>query len=181
MSSESDPVLSPEAVNNRVTALATKIDNLVDELNEEREQRRELEERLEEKDERIHQLEERIARLESRTDLLDLVEHADQTDGRQRSIALIQHLKRKAESNERSGRAPVASVNRDRAEEALHHPNVHRTTIHSDMRRAERIVGDEGVLTYDGDDEARLKLNLENGDLPSAAIAEDQVVEEVDR
>lgn len=163
--------MTVEAVNNRVTALATKLDNLEDELAEERSRREQLEAKLAQREERIDELECRLAAVDDRTDLLDLVEHADDTSGKQRSLALIQHLKRKAEQRTDDDTDAVAAVTRDRAEEVLHHPDVHRTTIYDDMRRAVRLVGDEDILSYDDAGERRLKLNLEAGALPTEVLA----------
>lgn len=116
---------------------------------------------LERKEERIIELEQefrdRIEELEERTDMLRLVEQADAADGKQRSQALLQHLKRKAQSRQRDGHDPVAVIDAEAAEEALHHPDVHRTTIYSDMERVERLIGDKQACRYK-DGELRLDL-----------------------
>lgn len=115
--------------------------------------------------ERNAALEERVEAVEARTDLLDLVESSDEMDGMERSVALLQHLQKKAEQEERRGRMASAAVDKDAAEEALHHPDIDRTTIYSDMRRCERLVDDDDVCYYEGDPTARLVLNLEAADV----------------
>lgn len=149
MSDGVDPV---QVLENRMDAHRTKMDNLESELEAERQRRRELEAKLEEGEQWRNQIERELAELDARTDLLDLVEAADNVDGRQRSVALLQHLKRQAESSNDS-----AAVDREAAESALHHPDVDRTTIYDDMRRAARLVGDEAVCRYD---EGKLRLDL---------------------
>lgn len=136
-----------------------------------------LEESVAERDRRIAELEgtiqrqaSRVNELDARTDMLQLVECSDSLDGRQRSIALIQHLKKAAEKKRKRGNKAHASVNREQAEEALHHPDVDRTTIYTDMKRAARLVGDNTVLSYESTTGggSRLELNLENGELPAS-------------
>lgn len=128
-----------------------------------------LEELVNVKDNRIKELEDRIQELEGRTDLLRLVENSDELEGEQRSAALLQHLHKKATNT--SG-PDKAAITRDRAEEVLHYPDIHRTTFISDMERCVRLVGDEGVCWYEGRDkgpsrDARLVLDLEGGELPN--------------
>jgi predicted nucleic acid-binding Zn-ribbon protein len=133
-----------------------KLDNRIDELEAE----------LCDRNDRIQELENRVDVLEARTDLLSLVESSDEMDGMQRSVALLQQLQRKAEQEARRGRTESAAIDRDAAEEALHHPNLDRTTYYKDMRRAVRLVDDEAVCYYE-DGEGRLVLNLEYGDVPA--------------
>lgn len=142
-----------------------RIDDLHDDLADERDARRALEAENQE-------LREEIERLDARTDLLRLVEDSDDMTGEQRSVALLQHLRRAAEHERDRGRAAKASVNREEAEEALHYPDVDRTTIYDDLRRAVRLVGNEDVVTYvsDSGGESRLRLNLEAGDLPKDVV-----------
>lgn len=102
-------------------------------------------------------LQEQLDELHERTDLLRLVKSADKTDAEQRSGALLQHLQRKAEHN-----GGKAALDHDAAEEALHYPNVDRTAIYQDMRRAAALVGDESVCWYDN---GVLKLDLEEGSI----------------
>lgn len=156
----------------RVDALSTQLTGVREELHSEREERRDLERQLEERDERISNLEAEIARLDARTDLLRLVENADEMDAKQRSTALVQHLHSKAKARERRDERPAAAVNRDEAEEALRFPAVERTTIYRDMERAERLVGDKAVLEYaDGE----LVLDLEAGSLPGRFASDGEV------
>lgn len=143
------------------------IDELEAELQEERVER----ERLEEENK---QLRERLDELDARTDLLSVVQNSDEMTGRQRSLTLIQHLKEQAETqDERTGDAK-ASLTREQAESALQYPDVDRTTIYDDMRRAERLVGDKSVLQYRSASggESRLELNLDAGNLPGDVVAE---------
>lgn len=144
------------------------LDNAWDNITELRKEKNELQKELQERDDRIDRLEDKIARLDARTDLLELVESANELDAEQRSTALIQHLKQAAErQRDREGEA-MASVTPSEAEAALHHPDVDRTTIYTDMQRAVRLVGNENVLWYEnnGYGNTRLKLNLEAGELP---------------
>lgn len=127
----------------------------------------ELEDLADAKDDRIEELETRVQELESRTDMLRLVEDSDQLDGEQRSAALLQHLHKKATNTSGADRA---AITRDRAEEVLHYPDIHRTTYISDMERCVRLVGDVDVCWYEGRDEgpsrdARLILDLEGGEM----------------
>lgn len=127
----------------------------------------ELEEESREKNQRIADLEDTVEVLEARTDLLDLVEDSDEMDGMQRSVTLLQHLQKKAETEARRGRTRSAALDKSAAEEALHHPDIDRTTYYSDFRRSVRLVGDESVCYYESEPKARLVLNLENGDVPA--------------
>lgn len=154
------------AVQNRMDALKIKIGQVQDELEAEREAREELEAALEERDRRLDALEEQLAAIDQRTDLLDFARQADEASGRQRSIALLLDLKSEAEA---SDGPDTHSFDRDAAERALRRPDVDRTTIYDDMRRAARIVGDEDVCAYaDG----VLRLNLDQGELPSEVLAQ---------
>ncbi|SNZ18368.1 hypothetical protein SAMN06269185_3349 [Natronoarchaeum philippinense] len=144
------------------------IDDLQEELVEEREERRRLEKENEE-------LQAEIERLDARTDLLRLVEESDKMTGKQRSVALIQNLRRAAKKERDRGREAKASVNREEAETALQHPDVDRTTIYTDMSRAARLVDNEDVLKYKSSSGggSRLKLNLEAGELPNEIVGKD--------
>lgn len=126
----------------------------------------ELRQQNEQQDYRFGSLEESLQRLDERTTLLNLVESSDQLDGRQRSIVLIQHLRKKALRRQDRGDPPLAEIDRDGAEEALQFPDVDRTTIYDDMRRAARLVDNEAVVWYDATgSRARLRINLDRGDL----------------
>lgn len=127
----------------------------------------ELREELQARDERIDELEaelaavrEEVADLQDRTDLLRLLDSADAADAQQRRVALIQHLDRKA------GDEGVARIDREGAEDALHHPDLHRTTFLKDMEEAAGLIEGD-VLRYDGDEPATLTLDRTVGDLPS--------------
>jgi len=137
------------------------IDDLEEQLEEEREERR----RLEEENEKLRG---EIERLDARTDLLSLVENSDEMTAKQRRVTLIQHLKKAAVRERERGRDAKASVNKDEAEAALRYPNIDRTTIYDDLREAPSLVGEKSVLWYESSSggESRLKLNLEKGDLP---------------
>jgi len=145
-------------------AMLARLDNRIDELEDGQRELREKNQDLREANKRLRG---RIAELEKRTDLLDLVQQSDEMDGMQRSVALLQHLRRKAGQEGERGRTTSAAVDREAAMEALHHPTVDRTTIYDDFRRCERLVGDTDVCHYDGGQDARLVLNLENGDVPA--------------
>lgn len=157
-----------EVLERRLEAHSKQFDGLHEELKEERDRRRQLEEELEEEKERTQGLRDEIAQLDSRTDLLELVQTTDEMDSRQRATVLIQHLHRAAQKQRNRGMPAKSSVNRNEADRALQYPDVDRTTIYRDMERAADLVGDESVLWYEGgsDSEARLKLDLEAGDVP---------------
>lgn len=163
------PPLTVETVARRLDALSTQTENLREGLREAREDRAELREEVESLRSENAELRSELERLDARTDLLELVESADSMDADQRATTLVQHLQRAAERQRERGGLARASVNRKEAEAALHHPDVDRTTIYDDMRRAVRFVGNEDVLWYESDTggESRLKLDLEDGELPS--------------
>lgn len=144
-----------------------EIDELHDALQEGREERHRLEEEN-------NDLRDQVEELQARTDLLRLVQSSDDLNGKGRSVALIQHLRRAAKRQRERGRDPKASVNREEAESALHHPDVARTTIYDDMRRAARLVGNEDMLKYSSSSGggSQLKLNLEAGNLPSEVVGQ---------
>jgi hypothetical protein len=111
-----------------------------------------IESRLDNFDERLGQLEETVDDLEARTDMLQVVDDADQMEAEQRSTALLQHMHNKIQSN---GIERVF-LTRDDAEAALHHPDLDRTTIYTDMERCERLVGDTDVCWYEKAAESRV-------------------------
>lgn len=98
--------------------------------------REELEAERQARQEAIAALRERISDVEAWTDMRRLVERVDGATGKQRSMALVQHLQRKAVQNERNGKRPRARLNKESAEEALHHPDIGRTQVYKDMQRA---------------------------------------------
>lgn len=166
MSSETVQLLAddPEKLASHVEEIHDSIQDLWDKIDQ-------LEQKDEETQAAIDRLENELKRLDSRTDLLELVDQADELNSEQRSIALIQHLKRAAERKRERGRPAKAAVDRDGAEQALQYPDVDRTTIYTDMRRAERLVDNTSLLKYETDDKGtRLKLDLEEGRLPSDAL-----------
>jgi multidrug resistance efflux pump len=127
----------------------------------------ELREELEARDQRIDDLQaelsavrQELAELRDRTDLLAMVDSADDADAEVRRAALIQHLHRQA------GDSGTARLDREGVETALHHPDVHRTTILQDMREAANLV-ESDLLRYDGGPPATITLDLSKGDLPS--------------
>lgn len=127
-----------------------------------------LEQRIDEFDQRLADMETRLDRLEESTQLLQLVEDVDSMEPQQRSVALLQHMQRKIRSNG----IDRIFLNRDDAEDALHHPDVHRTTIYSDMERCESLVGEEDVCWYVQEEDspvgdAVIYLDLEAGELPA--------------
>lgn len=139
-----------ERLEETVAELETENQRLRDRLDDERQAREELERRLNRE----------IGELDNRTNWLRLVEKADQSDGEERSRALLQHMRRKAAQNRREGKDPHVRVDREQAEAALHHPDIDRSTYYSDMRRVERLVADEDVCSYSG---GELELDLTEG------------------
>ena len=178
MSSDSLATEPPDGVrDDRLDQLEQKIEALQGGLDRAWETIDDRDERIAALEEENAELREEIAtfreeheRLDARTDLLRLVENSDQLTGKQRSVALIQNLRRAAEKQRERGKKALASVNREEAERALQHPDVDRTTIYQDMKRAARLVGNEDVLWYQSETggESRLKLNLERGSLPGS-------------
>lgn len=116
-----------------------------------------LEERiddLEGQQETIAELRERVERLENRTDMLRFIEQADQTSADQRRAALWQHCARMAR-----GRPNARyTIDRDGVEEALHRPDVHRTTLYEDMRAVAGNVAREEIARYVPADNAETNL-----------------------
>lgn len=154
-----------EKASGRLDAQSKQIDDLREELGEERDARRALQQELRESRETIEELREEISRIDERTDLLELVDDADQLDGEQRAAVLIQHLHKKAKARERRDEPASAVIDRSGAEEALHFPEeLDRTTFYKDMDRAERLVGDTDLLKYSN---GELCLDLEEGALPA--------------
>ena len=143
------------------------IETLQDELKKVRTEQRRLQESQDD-------LRDAVDHIDSRTDLLRLVENSNEMSGKQRSVALIQHLRRAAIRERERGRAAKASINREEAERALQYPDIDRTTIYTDMDRAERLVDDKEILWYESHSggDSRLKLNLEVGELPTKLSAE---------
>jgi hypothetical protein len=86
--------------------------------------------------------------IDARTDMLQLVEDSDDLDARGRSIRLLQHMQRQA------GRNGLSRVRLDHeaAVEALHYPDLDRTTIYTDLRRCARLIGDQELCWYESAD-----------------------------
>lgn len=139
-----------EMLEKRVDDLEDENDSLRDQLDAERRQRKELK----------RDLDARIGELDNRTDMMRHVEDAEQSSGERRAVALLQHLRRKAEKKRREGDEPKVRIDREQAASALHHPEIDRTTYYDDMRRVSRFVGDADACWYDG---GELYLDLTNG------------------
>jgi len=139
-----------ENLEETVAELETENQRLRDRLDDERKARETLE----------RELNERLAEIDERTDWLRLVEKADQSDGEERSRALLQHMRRKAAQNRREGKDPHVRLDREQAEAALHHPSIDRSTYYADMERVERLVGNTDVCSYGG---GELELDLTQG------------------
>lgn len=156
----------------RLEAHTTWIDALEDERDDARKERDALRGEVEELRQENEDLRAEIERLDARTDLLSFVETSDEMTAKQRRIALIQHLKKAAEKERERGRDAKASMNKEEAEAALKYPDIDRTTFYDDLRKAPRLVGMNDVLWYESNSggESRLKLNLENGDLPGDVV-----------
>lgn len=163
-----------QTLRRRVDALSSQLETVRDDFAEEREQRLALEDEVKRLRDDKQQLEARVSDLEARTDMLRLVEEADELDYKQRRLALLHHLERKAlEKADRPDEAVQnqckASIDHELAEEVLHYPDIDRTTLYNDMRKAAEMVGDGRVCWYDGSKPASLHLNLEraaDGQLP---------------
>lgn len=113
---------------------------------------------------------ERIADLERRMDLLQLLEAGSDATPEQRQAQLLQHLVNKAERKGENGRRYTAAIDRDQAEEALHHTvDIHRTTFYNDLDRIRQKIGDGEICYWDkSTTPKRLVLDLEAyGDVPA--------------
>lgn len=127
-----------------------------------------LEQRIEELEaqlDRVDQLEDRVDEVDARTDMLELVDETDNMNAKQRSITLLQHLHAKASRRQERGQRAAATMDRDQAEDALHYPDLHRTTFFDDMERCARLVDDDAVCTYS---DGELTLDLTKGQLDAA-------------
>lgn len=114
-----------------------------------------LEDRLDEFEQRLDSLEqlaERVDDLDARTDIMQLVDDSDDLSGKARSLRLLQHMQRKAT---RQSMDRIA-LTHGQAEEALHYPDLDRTTIYTDMRRCETLVEDDAIAWYETADEGNL-------------------------
>lgn len=127
-----------------------------------------VESRNEDLEAQVRQLSSRVEMLESRTDVLQLVEKSDDLDAKDRSVAVLLHMQREIQKQD----ADRTVLTPDQVDRALNHPDIHRTTLYEDMKRCERLVGDDGVCKYHGDgygdiQDASLVLNLAAGELPA--------------
>lgn len=114
-----------------------------------------LEERIEELEQRLdrfEQLADRVDDIDERTDIMQLVDESDDLSGRGRSLRLLQHMQRKAS---RQGLSKIA-LTKEQAAEALHYPDLDRTTYYSDLRRCARLIGDRDICWYENDEEGNL-------------------------
>lgn len=144
----------------------------VDELKEETETLRDENDRLEE---RIESNEAEIAALDERTDIMAMVEQSDDPSAKQRRSMLLLHMKQMAEQRAKSGKKRAYTVTQEKANEALHAPDIHRTTFYSDFRAIERWVGNKDVCEYipDSGGESRLKIDLTQGELVGESMPAD--------
>lgn len=119
----------------------------------------------------INQLEsrhgERIDELDERTDIMTLVEEAEDVSPKQRRTMLLLHMKKMAEDRARNGKKKSFTVTQEQANEALHAPEIDRTTFYTDFQKLEEWVGNKNVCKYISDTggESRLELDLTNGRL----------------
>jgi len=130
MSTDS-PMVDSDASRDLVDELISDITRLEDKV-----------EQLEAELDRVDHLEDRMAELDARTDMLQLIEETDQMEPEQRSVTLVQHLHRKATRKHKRGRKASAIIDAGGAQDALHYPDLDRTTFYADMERAGRLVGD---------------------------------------
>jgi len=114
-----------------------------------------LEDRLDEYEKRLDDLEqlaERVDDLDARTDIMQLADDSDDLSGKARSLRLLQHMQRKAT---RQGMDRIA-LTHEQAVEALHYPDLDRTTIYTDLRRCARLIGDQDICRYEKADQGNL-------------------------
>lgn len=129
-----------DGLENRVDDLEAENEKLREQLALERQRRKDVERRLESQ----------IDELDQRTDLLQLVETVENADAKQRSAALLQHIRRKASRlAPDDGPHPGVVVDHHDAEEALHYPDIHRSTLYGDMKRVVSMIDDSDVCWYD--------------------------------
>lgn len=109
----------------------------------------------------------RIDELDERTDIMTLIEEADDVAPKQRRAMLLLHMKQMAEKRARNGRKKAFTVTQEKADEALHGPDIDRTTFYTDFQTIEGWVGNKNVCKYISDTggDSRLLLDLTNGDL----------------
>ena len=116
----------------------------------------ELETRIDEVEERLGTLErlrERVDDLDARTDIMQLVDTSDDLPGEARSMRLLQHMQRKASAES----FETIALTHDKALEALHYPDICRTTVYSDLQRCARLVDDRDICWYETADEGNIE------------------------
>lgn len=130
-----------------------------------------LEEENQDLREQLEQIEshhgQRIDELDERTDIMTLVEEAEDVAPKQRRTMLLLHMKKMAEDRAHNGKKKSFTVTQEQANEALHAPDIDRTTFYTDFRKIEEWVGNKNVCQYISDTggESRLELDLTNGRL----------------
>ena len=160
--------LTLEKLNDKIDSFQSGLQNAWDTIEELRELLDETNKEIQLIEEEQQTLQHELNDINKRTNLLRLIESGEEVDGKQRSVILIQSLRRAAERKSDRDREARSSVNREEAERALGHPDVDRTTIYTDMQRAERLVDNQDILQYakNPNGETRLRMNLEAGELP---------------
>lgn len=143
MSEASATQLTKEDLERRLDAQARRIEHL-------EEQNKQLIDQLGDFASSLSEQQSRIAELEADTDLLRLVEHADEVSAENGRKAILQHMWR-AIRNE-PGEDRVYAMDPEKVTEILHHPDVDRTTILRWMRTTPRLIGNDDVCWYDGGD-----------------------------
>ena len=151
-----------------LTTIIAKLETRIERLEAENQQLREQVADLQERADSIDRLRQRVDEVDARTDLLQLVNDADEMSAEQRSITILQHMHTKIQRT----RIDRCAMTVDDVRECLRYPGLDRTTFYSDMRRCERLVDDQDVCWYAGDgvgdrDDACVVLALDNGDLPA--------------
>lgn len=142
-----------EFLHDLIIKLETRVEDLEDD-------KRELREELAEHKARIDELDER-------TDIMTLIEEAEDVTPKQRRTMLLLHMKKMAEQRAKNGRKKSFTVTQEQANEALHAPDIDRTTFYTDFRKIAEWVGNKDVCEYISDTggNSRLELDLTNGDL----------------
>lgn len=152
-----------DAIRTRLNNLESQVEDLQDDLDDEREERQRLEEENDE-------LREKLQQVDQRTDLLRMVKQNNTQEPAERQAVLIQTLINEALQKAERGESAKASLTPKEGRAALGNNN-HRSLIYQDFSDAVNAVGDEEVLKYEPESrgqgkDSRLRLNLEAGDLP---------------
>lgn len=141
---------SLEQVMDRLDAQRTYIESLEHEIGDLKEELAETKQDLEEAQRERDELRAYLNDVDSRTDMLRFVDHAEEPSAEQMRIAILQHMWRAVKDENPGDR--YYSMDASKTNEALHYPDVDRTTVLRWMRTTPRIVGDDGVCWYDGGD-----------------------------